>query len=43
MALLYHFWQYRAYFSVRYCPNVIFILLSLIYSSAINRRAIFFL
>ena len=19
MALLYHFWQYRAYFSVRYC------------------------
>ena len=21
MVLLYHFWQYRAYFSVRYCPN----------------------
>ena len=20
MVLLYHFWQYRAYFSVRYCP-----------------------
>ena len=22
MALLYHFWQYRAYFSVRYCPKL---------------------
>ena len=22
MALLYHFWQYRAYFSVRYCLNI---------------------
>ena len=21
MVLLYLFWQYRAYFSVRYCPN----------------------
>ena len=21
MVLLYHFWQYRAYFSVRYCPK----------------------
>ena len=21
MVLLYHFWQYRAYFSVRYCPR----------------------
>ena len=24
MVLLYHFWQYRAYFSVRYCLNEIF-------------------
>lgn len=23
MALLYHFWQYRAYFSVRYCLNIL--------------------
>ena len=23
MALLYHFWQYRAYFSVRYCQKYI--------------------
>src|SRR5699024_3811502 len=22
MVLLYHFWQYRAYFSVRYCPKI---------------------
>ena len=24
MALLYHFWQYRAYFSVRYCLRNVF-------------------
>ena len=23
MVLLYHFWQYRAYFSVRYCPKTL--------------------
>lgn len=30
MVLLYHFWQYRAYFSVRYCPKIILVVLVIV-------------
>ena len=33
MVLLYHFWQYRAYFSVRYCLNFV---AALMYSQLFN-------
>lgn len=34
MVLLYHFWQYRAYFSVRYCLKNVAILVAIV---AVNK------